>query len=74
MGASVVLLVIISSQKQFQNLRLTGVKDVTRTYLFLNGFQNGDSREEDSGTECITWYKISKNLEDFYHVTRIELL
>ena len=74
MGASVVLLVIISSQEQFQDLRLTSVKDVTRTYLFLNGFQNGDSREEDSSTGCITWYKISKNLEDFYHVTRIELL
>ena len=37
--------------------------------LLLDDFQNGGSSGEDPGTRWITWYKISKNLGDFYHVT-----
>ena len=37
--------------------------------LLLNDFQNGGSSGEDPGKGWITWYKISKNLGDFYHMT-----
>ena len=37
--------------------------------LLLDDFQNGGSSGEDPGKGWITWYKISKNLGDFYHVT-----
>ena len=37
--------------------------------LLLDDFQNGGSSGEDPGKGWVTWYKISKNLGDFYHVT-----
>ena len=37
--------------------------------LLRDDFQNGGSSEEDPGKGWVTWYKISKNLGDFYHVT-----
>ena len=35
----------------------------------LDDFQNGGSSGGDPGKGWVTWYKISKNLGDFYHVT-----
>ena len=37
--------------------------------LLRDDFQNGGSSEEDPGKGWVTWYKISKNLGDFYHLT-----
>ena len=37
--------------------------------LLLDDFQNGGSSGEDPGKGWVTWYEISKNLGDLYHVT-----
>jgi len=37
--------------------------------LLFDDFQNGGSSGEDPEKGWVTWYKISKNLGDFYHVT-----
>ena len=37
--------------------------------LLLDDFQNGGSSGESPSKGWVTWYKISKNLGDFYHVT-----
>ena len=37
--------------------------------LLLDDFQNGGSSGESPGKGWVTWYKISENLGDFYHVT-----
>ena len=37
--------------------------------LLLDDFQNGGSSGQDPGKGWVTWYKVSKNLGDFYHVT-----
>ena len=37
--------------------------------LLLDDFQNGGSSGDSPGKGWVMWYKISKTLGDFYHVT-----
>ena len=48
---------------------LTGQHQPRPQDLLLDDFQNGGSLGEDPGKGWVTWYKISKNLGGFYHVT-----
>ena len=64
---SVIRRYIIGTQGNHQCLQGSG-QPRPQGFL-LDDFQNGGSSGEDPGKGWITWYKISKNLGDFYHVT-----
>ena len=55
-----------SEEKQENSFNIYNL--VPRAFSSTN-FQNGGSSGEDPGKRWVTWYKISKNLGDFYHVT-----